>query len=170
MIFFHCHYRLPRGASDALVQSGLGVTRPSPCPAGTAPGRSHPRPLQAPPSSLAWARAAAATALGPGGRGLRRGLGGRSSADPGSRLPAPCEGARGPRGAGRSPGEVSGRRAGSGSGRGALPAPRGRGCEPPVRGKMRAPRTPLDPLSAAAPGDPGPRDQGLSQGSRGPCR
>lgn len=135
----YCHYRLPIGARAVLVRSLPGVARPSPFPASAAPGRSHPRPLQAPPASLAWAGAAAA-ALGPGGRGLRRGLGGRSSADPGSRLPAPCEGARGPRGAGRSPGEVSGRRAGAGSGRGALPAARGGGGEPPGQGEDAGPQ------------------------------
>lgn len=68
-------------------------------------GATHSRRLRPPgcrpPSGLR------ASALGPRGPELRRGLGSRSSADPGSRLPAPCEGVRGPRGAWRSPAEVS---------------------------------------------------------------
>lgn len=79
---------------------------------GTSLGRGHPQPKAPPPRrALTGLRA---SALGPGRPELRRGLGGRSSADPGSRLPAPCDGVRGPRGAGRSPAEVSGCCAGAG--------------------------------------------------------
>uniref|UniRef100_A0A8C6GWE4 Alpha-N-acetylgalactosaminide alpha-2,6-sialyltransferase 6 n=1 Tax=Mus spicilegus TaxID=10103 RepID=A0A8C6GWE4_MUSSI len=70
---------------------------------GTSLGRGHPQP-EAPPSRPALT-GLRAPALGPGGLELRRGLGGQSGADPGSRLPAPCDGVRGPRGAGRSPAE-----------------------------------------------------------------
>ncbi|XP_029329963.1 alpha-N-acetylgalactosaminide alpha-2,6-sialyltransferase 6 isoform X4 [Mus caroli] len=70
---------------------------------GTSLGRGHPQP-EAPPSRPALT-GLRAPALGPGGPELRRGLGGQSGADPGSRLPAPCDGVRGPRGAGRSPAE-----------------------------------------------------------------
>lgn len=59
-----------------------GVACPSPIPVCTAPGRSHPRPLEAPPAYQAWAGDPGAAALGPGGPGLRRGLGGQSIADP----------------------------------------------------------------------------------------
>jgi hypothetical protein len=56
------------------------VDRPSPFLTGSTLGRSHRGPAPFQPGLRA-------AALGPGGRGLRRGLGGQSCADP--RLSAP---------------------------------------------------------------------------------
>lgn len=87
---FRGHYGLSGRAAGALTWPRTRVARLSPFPSGAAVGRSHSRP-EAPPTPRPGPERRAA-ALGPGGRGLRRGLGGRSGADPGSGLPAPCEG------------------------------------------------------------------------------
>jgi hypothetical protein len=100
---------------------------------GTSLGRGHPQP-EAPPSRSALT-GLRAPALGPGGLELRRGLGGQSGADPGSRLPAPCDGVRGPRGAGRSPAEVSRCCAGAGSRAGGGLCLRLGSGEPLIRGE-----------------------------------
>lgn len=121
---------------------------------GTSPGRGHPQP-EAPPSRRALT-GLRASALGPGGPELRRGLGGQSGADPGSRLPAPCDGARGAAGGRALPGggervlRGGGQRSGSG--------------EPLRRGESRGSRDPLRLPSA-------PRGLEALRGSLGrPCR
>ncbi|VTJ58532.1 Hypothetical predicted protein [Marmota monax] len=182
--------RLSRHATEALTWPQTGVCPLSPFPSGAAVGRSH-SPPEAPPTPRPgpWRRAAA---LGPGGRGLRRGLGGRSSADPGSRLPAPCEGLGG-RGGGRSLAERGAARGALG-GRGGMVAAAGRprpapGClHPETPGRApegtagcRLPRRPLCPAGRAgrrprgrgragaglSPRDPAPRNRGLPSPSRG---
>lgn len=171
-----CPCGLPRGVSEALTWPGPGSPAPHPSPppapplGGATRGPSRLRLLPRPERRAA--------ALGPGGRAAA-GLGGRRSADPGPRLPAPCEGLGG-RGGRRSPGEVSGRGAGRAAGGGAACAGGrgGRGDKDRCGGPGGSPRPtlswqPRPEIAVPAPkgcrGFAGPPAADYPIRARGPC-
>lgn len=154
-----------RRGKPGLARLARAPGSPAPRPSlGRRPGEEPGRPLAAraprgpEPSGGARTRRASGAAAGPG-RPEERGSRTRRSA------PAPCEGARGPRGAGRSPGEVSGRRVGWAAGGGTACAG---GIGAPGDGVMvRGPGGPETHSLGTRARGPGPGAQGLWRGSRG---